>query len=456
MTGVQTCALPIWNKEIRLGKEGDVIIIGYYRRLGNEVLNGRKCVVIETEIGQKEKGTDAERGVWKTHSGTSDSIKVKAKTWFEPESGRILKMETHKEYGGTIYDVTYELLTEDEIRKIDGIEDDWELVLPGVNKFQLTADGKIVFTRVEEVGGEVKSQKSKVKSNESAEADENLNTRTTDNGSRKTSFIYICNGDGSNQRRLTEGTNPVVSPDGKWVAYGKNVNELWIIEIEGKKEDRKIGENVLIAPAYRISWSKDNKKIGFNILEEGERKFGIFELKTNKNMKLDLNISQISWLSDNNYFIYGSEKYFLYDLKENESKELEEFPKRNLTKVGKWSPKDLIYMAEKNNRNVVLLYFSPKFEIVKEELIDNPSFFNWNNWSKNGKFIIAVDANKIHLYSLQDNKTIWISPTFNFNFPEISKDLKWLYFIKGGMLTRRQNIYRIPAPKKISKIVEGN
>ena len=412
--------LDIWNKEIKLFKGDPTLIIGYYRVLEHEsILKGRRCVVIETEIGQIEDGTDAEKGIYDVIGAGRGRIKIKAKTWFDPKDGKIIRMETKKDHGKVSFDVVYELLDERELRELDGIENDWELVLPGVNNFQLTKDGKIVFTRVEEVGGEVTSHKSQVTSEEEEKESPKDEPRTTDNGSRKTSFIYICNGDGSNQRRLTEGTNPVVSPDGKMVAYGKNGNELWVVSAGGQT-DKRIAVNSLGG----ANWSLDSRKIAFGINEENNKKLAIFEFGENEIKKLNF-LAGISWLPDNNYFLYQSfkphhifkrafepDKHFIYDLKENKSKEIEGFPIIPSTDsghfFGTFSPNQPIYLVFNDFYIPFIIYFSSDYKILKTETIENEGALGLFKWKDDGNILfLGGGPQKFLLYSVSKQKILW-------------------------------------------------
>ncbi|MEW6608808.1 MAG: hypothetical protein AB1414_15415 [bacterium] len=291
--------LDFWNKPVELNeklgpyKGVRIKVTGYYAKLvGEETIKGRNCVIISTEIGGKTQGTEAERGEFmRSDNRGKMRIQVTAKSWFSSEEGRVIKMESElklfddseydayefakyikkiaeenkeifkntdsaenikildeamkemektgdkrKKLYGDIEDVnrhfTYELLSELEIKHLDGIEDNWELVLPGVNNFQLTKDGKIVFVR-EEIKVDSSQMTDDSKEKAKNEDPSNLEPRTSN---QKTTYIYICDGDGNNQRRLTEGSNPVVSPDGKMIAYGKNGNELWVVGTESREQ----------------------------------------------------------------------------------------------------------------------------------------------------------------------------------------------------------------------------
>lgn len=81
--------------------------------------------------------------------------------------------------------------------------------------------------------------------------------------------IYAVNADGSNLRYLTTGLDPVISPDGKTVAFTRwdspgfaSLGSVWVINVDGSGE--RIITNVAGRPKSP-TWSPDGQQIAFNM-----------------------------------------------------------------------------------------------------------------------------------------------------------------------------------------------
>ena len=75
--------------------------------------------------------------------------------------------------------------------------------------------------------------------------------------------IFVINQDGTGLRKLTQGIDPVLSPDGTQVAftrweYGGELGSLWTIAIDGSGERQILGE---IRKAKGPDWSPDGSQI---------------------------------------------------------------------------------------------------------------------------------------------------------------------------------------------------
>ena len=73
--------------------------------------------------------------------------------------------------------------------------------------------------------------------------------------------IYVATADGSQVRRLTRGSRPTWSPDGRWIAFNArsgDTNDLRVIGVDGS------GERVVASPAGMSAWSPDGTKILFS------------------------------------------------------------------------------------------------------------------------------------------------------------------------------------------------
>jgi TolB protein len=81
--------------------------------------------------------------------------------------------------------------------------------------------------------------------------------------------IMVANADGSGLRRLTQGIDPVLSPDGKRVAFTRwngTDGSLWVIRVDGSDERQVAGG---IKQAKHPTWSPDGQRIAVNLQHEG-------------------------------------------------------------------------------------------------------------------------------------------------------------------------------------------
>jgi Tol biopolymer transport system component len=85
--------------------------------------------------------------------------------------------------------------------------------------------------------------------------------------------IYAVNADGSHLRQLTNGMDPALSPDGKWVAFtrweGSGDGEwgsLWVINIDGSGERQVQG---FVRQPKSPTWSPDGTQVALNMQHGG-------------------------------------------------------------------------------------------------------------------------------------------------------------------------------------------
>ena len=82
--------------------------------------------------------------------------------------------------------------------------------------------------------------------------------------------IVILNRDGSDLRLLTGGIDPVLSPDGRKVAFtrwgGDDVGAIWVANTDGSGESRIVGN---LKQVKSPSWSPDSRQIAFNFQDGG-------------------------------------------------------------------------------------------------------------------------------------------------------------------------------------------
>jgi uncharacterized protein YraI len=80
--------------------------------------------------------------------------------------------------------------------------------------------------------------------------------------------IYVVAPDGTNLRRLTNGLDPALSPDGQWVAFARWNNDqrgalgaLWVIKVDGSGERAVLGD--IHQPKSPV-WSPDGTQIAIS------------------------------------------------------------------------------------------------------------------------------------------------------------------------------------------------
>ncbi|MCB9076424.1 MAG: SH3 domain-containing protein [Anaerolineaceae bacterium] len=81
--------------------------------------------------------------------------------------------------------------------------------------------------------------------------------------------IKLINADGSGLRTLTAGIDPVLSPDGRQVAFTRwigDIGELWVINSDGSNERQILGE---MHQAKGPDWSPDGSQVVLNFQKGG-------------------------------------------------------------------------------------------------------------------------------------------------------------------------------------------
>lgn len=191
---------------------------------------------------------------------------------------------------------------------------------------------------------------------------------------RQDDYICVVNSDGSNLKKLAEGRNLALSPDGTKIYYIQTKKEsyiAWIMNSDGSKKE-KIAELTFIPSPYvspdnphpfLYSWSPDRTKIIYFIVE-------------------------ITW------------PYWIWDLEKNETKELTSFEPFELGQLidGEvvWNPdgKKIALPNPKVNEGS----FSEHIWVIdvesgeKEKLTSFIGVNAWPLWSPNGKKIMYLQS----------------------------------------------------------------
>ncbi len=113
-------------------------------------------------------------------------------------------------------------------------------------------------------------------------------------------------------------SNPVVSPDGKWVAYvltsydmenNRGQRDIYLVSIDGKETKQLTkGEGTNYSPA----WSPDRKRLAFISTRDGELQVYVMGLETGNVKKMTdiaLGVDGVIWSPDGKYLAFTSQVY---------------------------------------------------------------------------------------------------------------------------------------------------
>jgi len=111
--------------------------------------------------------------------------------------------------------------------------------------------------------------------------------------------IHIVRLDGNQEINLTEGENPLWSPDGSKIAFKRN-NKLWLINPDGSNEKQLTTEDV-----EAFDWSPDGKKIAFI---SSERDIWIIDHDGENKIQITKgeNVYSLSWSFDGKKISFAS------------------------------------------------------------------------------------------------------------------------------------------------------
>jgi hypothetical protein len=105
--------------------------------------------------------------------------------------------------------------------------------------------------------------------------------------------VWVSRLDGTGKRLLAKGTSPMISPDGRWVAFqgGRSFNDLLLIATSGGRP------RLLVRGAGQPVWSPDSKRVAvLQRLVEGRKALLSIAIETGKSTTVDRgSISDVSF-----------------------------------------------------------------------------------------------------------------------------------------------------------------
>lgn len=139
-----------------------------------------------------------------------------------------------------------------------------------------------------------------------------------------TPTIYIMNGDGTNAVKLTSGSHPSWSPDGKKIAFSfglgrfrGDVSDICITDADGKNHVNltKGRHNINREP----DWSPDGEKIAYTSNRGGQTNIYVMDAegKNTVNLTEDLNFAYSpDWSPDGERIVFGADRdIFVMDVR---------------------------------------------------------------------------------------------------------------------------------------------
>ena len=92
------------------------------------------------------------------------------------------------------------------------------------------------------------------------------------NGFTDRSEIWVSSADGSDKRKLVDGSDPIWSPDGSKIVYlapSGNSSAMWVMSVDGTGAPRKLHENVWSTDTdEKWLWSPDSTYVAYTPQEE--------------------------------------------------------------------------------------------------------------------------------------------------------------------------------------------
>ena len=244
------------------------------------------------------------------------------------------------------------------------------------------------------------------------------------------SDIWAANRDGSNAQRLTVNTdveyNPVISPDGKWVAFSGNYegnNDVYVISINGGNPKR-----LTYHPNNDVVRGWSGSKVMYSSAKESAtpRYQKLFLVDAISGMDEAMKMPEANEASvspDGKYTAYikvndpsdGNRNYRPFKLYRgglmpkvwifnNNSYEVEEIPgSKNNNNIRPTWVGDLIYfLSDRDNHNMNIYSFNTKTKEVKK--LTDYNDYDVKTLQSDGKDLVFEQAGKIHVMNIASAK----------------------------------------------------
>lgn len=205
-------------------------------------------------------------------------------------------------------------------------------------------------------------------------------------------LIWIANLDGSNAKKLTKGSYPQISPDGKYIAFNieNNTNSISrfikIMEItSGKIKQLK---NIPTDNSFNPTWSPDSKKLLFNTFVDNDWHLALINSDDSGYELIQNTKGEFSpaWAIDNkSFFSHDLETIYWMDIKGNIIK--------------KWPLKTIIGNADMSSASRIQVSPDGKKLIMD---IDMREIIHIKNWDE--------PPPALWMYNIVTNKSTRLTP----------------------------------------------
>ncbi|MBN1190588.1 MAG: PD40 domain-containing protein [Dehalococcoidales bacterium] len=213
------------------------------------------------------------------------------------------------------------------------------------------------------------------------------------------SEIYIMNGDGSQQTRVTNSSVadifPSWSPDGKKIAYmsgpGGN-NDIYIMDADGSNvANLTEGSN-----SWHPSWSPDSCKIVFSSTENGDSQ--IYTMDSDGANKIQLTQSGVNirpdWSVDGKilYVSNSASQNVIFIMDADGNNKTQITPDGSQAFYPKWSPDGtrIVYSSNRDGHDEIFMIDSDGSNETR--LTSNSVYSVYPQWSSNGSQIVFTSA----------------------------------------------------------------
>lgn len=367
--------------------------------------------------------------------GNTYSSRLKGYSDFDADAGKIIQIksvfESRMNEELSLKKIAkWNLLSDDEIFKLSGLEKNWELVVPGVKDFELSVDGK------------------------------KLVYETNPTGRHGDEEFWIADADGDNAERLAAkgGSSPKWSQDSSMIAYirtsGDNRPPYELHVIDLLNNDKEISKTASVD----YYWLPDGRLLFEEKLQNRIYQWKTINPKTGEIIEIDNATKERLYQSDRE--IDASIKKAL---RRNKS-----FRDSDWSYL--WSPDRQIILMSGQYKPLKIRFLDGKEEILIPE--NKEANVSPQAWSPDGRFFIyRVEDRKtgkpdptsfsflldmkyiLDLYSLEKRKTVahltkWKKTPY-ITVDAWSSDGRYIYFGATHQVSSMFGIYRLRLPDEV-------